>query len=210
MTGGQSKITTKVYPWHDLAWDLALADGIDPASIDSRFEEYSEISTHLLRDILEGKVPVRKPNGNPLHGDPKLFKIRGPDNPHLTVDEGNAWLKKNRYLQVWAPDDSKKTQAAQVDNKAELASTAPANNWRHQIQAAAYKRWLELRATGACPSVNSISELMAIWCRDNNIKGDKGQDPRAGTIRNTVLNAKSWTPPQHSPEQAQKHLAQTA
>ena len=43
-----------------------------------------------------------------------------------------------------------------------------------------------------------------------NIKGGKGQNPRAGTIRNTVLGAGHWTPPHHSVEQAKKYVEQIA
>lgn len=113
MTSESNKVSARVYPWHDLAWDLALADGMDPAQIESRlaaskFEGIedainTEISTSLWRDLLEGKVPVRKANGNPLEDDSKQFRMRGPDTPHLTADEGNEWLKKNRYRQVWEP-----------------------------------------------------------------------------------------------------------
>jgi|GEM_PF-6340740 len=181
MTSGSNKVSARVYPWYDLAWDLALADGMDPAIIESRFPKErcadvgealhaaklardkriramkkpktiseeerlnlsqaineekhrhldvmsqiikddenqwkesqsiqddinTDIGTHLWRDILEGKVPVRKANGNPLRGESKQFQWRGPDTPHLTADEGNEWLKKTRYLQVWEPGDLK-------------------------------------------------------------------------------------------------------
>jgi hypothetical protein len=152
MVSESKKTSVRVYPWHDLAWDLALAGGMDPLEIELRSKkneildkprrwlrsnlpdkskvkhtteqlrlevEYekeaaaiqndvnTDISTHLWRSILEGNLPVRKANGDPLTGDPKQFKMRGPDTPHLTVAEGNAWLTKNRYLQVWKPGDLK-------------------------------------------------------------------------------------------------------
>lgn len=137
MGSGSNKVSARVYPWHDLGWDLALADGMVPAQIETRFaannlegidncdmqareaasiqdDINTDISTHLWRDILEGKVPVRKANGNPLKGESKQFKRRGPDTPHLTVAEGNEWLTKNRYLQVWAPGDLKNPNVVPV------------------------------------------------------------------------------------------------
>lgn len=95
----------------------------------------------------------------------------------------------------------------------EPASDAPAPakpNWRHLIQAEAREHWLRLRASGCNPSIYSICSDMARWCADNGIKGDKGQDPKAGTIRNTVLGGGHWTPPHHSVAEAKKHIAQIA
>jgi hypothetical protein len=89
-------------------------------------------------------------------------------------------------------------------------SKPPILDWRMQIQAEAYEYWLRLRASGCNPSVHSICPYMAKWCVEKDIKGGKGQNPRAGTIRNTVLGAGHWTPPFHSVEQAKKHVAQIA
>lgn len=83
-------------------------------------------------------------------------------------------------------------------------------NWRHLIQAEAREHWLRLRASGCNPSVYSICGDMAKWCADNKIKGDKGQDPKAGTIRNTVLGGGNWTPPHHSVAEAKNYIAQIA
>lgn len=89
--------------------------------------------------------------------------------------------------------------------------TDPAKpNWRHLIQAEAWEHWLRLRASGCNPSVYSISGDLAKWCADKGIKGDKGQDPKAGTIRNSVLGGGNWTPPHHSVSEAKKYIAQTA
>ena len=248
------KISIRVYPWHDLAWDLALAEGMDPAEIERRHKANEDddwsselkvgevvdlrrtftkgqiresmdreqetasiqdaintnISTHLWRDILQGKLPVRKANGNPLEGEPTQFKMRGPDTPHLTLGEGNDWLTKNRYLQEWVPSDLKNPKGANRNGAGRPDSAAPVTNWRHLVQAEAYEHWLRLRASGANPSVFSICPDMAKWCAQQGIKGDKKQDPKAGTIRNTVLGAGHWKPPPHSVEQAKDHVAQTA
>ena len=234
MGSGSNKVSARVYPWYDLGWDLALADGMVSAQIETRFaannlegidncdmqareaasiqdDINTDISTHLWRDILEGKVPVRKANGNPLKGESKQFEMRGPATPHLTVAEGNEWLKENRYLQVWVPGDLKRTKDGQDHSARASDDAATVTNWRHRVQAEAYEHWLRLRASGCNPSVNSICPDMAKWCIDNNIKGDKGQNPRAGTIRNAVLGGSSgWVPPHHSIAEAKKYIAQIA
>ena len=76
--------------------------------------------------------------------------------------------------------------------------------WRACVQEAAYLRWCEINASGATPSVHSICPLMAQWCVENNVKNDFNQHPSAGSIRNSVLNAKSWEPPRMSREDAKK------
>jgi hypothetical protein len=84
----------------------------------------------------------------------------------------------------------------------------PLINWRHRVQEEAWEHWLQLRASGGNPTVHSICDFIAKWCTDQDIKGGKGQNPRAGTLRNTVLGAGHWTPPPHSVEEAKKHIAQ--
>jgi len=83
-------------------------------------------------------------------------------------------------------------------------------NWRMQIQAEAWEHWIRLRAMGCNPSVHSICEDLARWCITQDVRGDLGQNPRSGTIRNAVLGAGHWTPPQHSVEQAKEHVARVA
>lgn len=76
--------------------------------------------------------------------------------------------------------------------------------WRSEVQKAAYFRWCQSLAHGSNPSVHSISEEMARWCVENNVKNDYNQRPSAGSIRNSVLNAKSWQPPNMSRERAKE------
>ena len=83
-------------------------------------------------------------------------------------------------------------------------------DWRMQIQAEAWEHWIRLRAMGCNPSVHSICDDMAKWCIAHNVRGDLNQNPRSGTIRNAVLAAGHWTPPQHSVEQAKAHVARVA
>jgi len=95
---------------------------------------------------------------------------------------------------------------------AEIADSMvqPKVDWRYVVQAEAYEHWLRLRARGCSPSVYSISQWLATWCIENNVKGGKGQFPSSGTIRNSVIAGKNWIPPQHSVAQAKKHVDQIA
>jgi hypothetical protein len=112
---------------------------------------------------------------------------------------------------VAATSSTEQNTATSEPNVTDGDATGSAkSNWRYLIQTAAWDHWLRLRASGCNPSVYSICEDMAKWCIEKDIKGDKGQNPRAGTIRNAVLGAGHWVPPHHSVVEAQKYIAQTA
>jgi len=113
----------KVYLWSDLPWDIAIAQGMKPDSVLNELDAIKDkdsddwwlesqklesiantkLAEKLWLDIYNGKLPVRKSNGDPLEGDPKKFQVVGVNAPHLTRDEGNAWLQANRYQQIWGP-----------------------------------------------------------------------------------------------------------
>ena len=115
------------------------------------------------------------------------------------------------YTSSGVPD----TRPEQVETHPKLSATGDdgtsSTNWRHLVQAEAYEHWLRLRASGCNPSVYSICDDMAKWCVKHGIRGDKNQDPKAGTIRNTVLSGSSgWVPPHQSIDEAKKYIAQIA
>lgn len=123
------------------------------------------------------------------------------------------WPDLPSEFPIAAPKATSKPSAATVEPAPMVdvpTKTAPLSNWKYKVQAEAWEHWLRLRAYGCNPSVHSICEDMARWCTKENIKGGKGQNPRAGTIRNTVLGAGHWTPPSHSVAEATKYLAQIA
>jgi hypothetical protein len=113
----------KLYVWSDLPWDIAVAQGMKPDSVfndldwieDKDSNEWwlasqklesiakTKLAEKLWLDIYNGKLPVRKSNGDPLDGDSKKFHVVGVNAPHLTCEEGNAWLRANRYQQIWSP-----------------------------------------------------------------------------------------------------------
>lgn len=157
----------------------------------------------------------------PMHGVLMRYTIAellpGEPDFETTIDDcrvtGNAVnALADAYIDEPAPaTDTAPAQTAPAPVVAASDGPAPAKpNWRHLIQAEAREHWLRLRASGCNPSIYSICSDMARWCADNGIKGDKGQDPKAGTIRNTVLGGGHWTPPHHSVAEAKKYIAQIA
>ena len=86
-------------------------------------------------------------------------------------------------------------------------SVAPA---RLRIQQEATEEWIRWLARGGNPTVHSVSYVLATWCAKNDVKTVGKVNPRAGTIRNTILGAGHWTPPDLSREKAKAHVARLA
>jgi len=116
----------KVYPWSQMAEDIARAKGADFNSLEERLfnaspqfndekswseankvqvEAHTQMATELWEDILSGKVLPRDPTGKPIRTDPKALPFSGLGTPHLSASEGNEWLKSRGYLDDWKPDD---------------------------------------------------------------------------------------------------------
>ena len=113
----------KVYLWSDLPWDIALAQGMRLDSVfndldaikDKSSDEWwvesqkllsiakTKLAEKLWLDIYNGKLLVRRANGDPLDGDSTAFHLMGVNAPHLTREEGNKWLLDNRYQHSWNP-----------------------------------------------------------------------------------------------------------
>jgi hypothetical protein len=130
----------------------------------------TQIATEMWGDIIAGNLLVRAANGEPMTDDPKFFKPIGATRPHLTANEGNDWLKKNRYLEVWKPETDQ-PQAEQVDSPTRESSKATnlTGSWKIKIQVEATARFNAQRKFGASPTVHSMVDDMAKWCRDNDL-----------------------------------------
>lgn len=91
-----------LYAWHQLAADVALGYKLTE-------ESELQMATQLSQAIQTGAVNCWQVNGEPIRGEVALENIRNPV-PHLTVAEGNAWLKRAGYLQEWAPATVRSTK----------------------------------------------------------------------------------------------------
>ena len=88
-----------LYAWHQLAADIALSYQLTE-------DRELVMATELSLAIQTGKVQCWNANGDPIRGAVSLENFRNPL-PHLTVTEGNAWLKSKGYLQEWTPSVKK-------------------------------------------------------------------------------------------------------
>lgn len=91
-----------LYPWHQLATDVALTNKL------SDIREL-EMATKLSQAIQTGEVSCWHVDGTPIRGAVALENIRN-ITPHLTIAEGNAWLKRAGYLQDWTPAKDRHTK----------------------------------------------------------------------------------------------------
>lgn len=82
-------------------------------------------------------------------------------------------------------------------HNSEVQSAQPtetsSSNWKLLIQAEAAKRWKALRAAGANPTLHSIRDDLAIWCRNEGVKTKTGINPNSKYIYRHVL--RNWAPP---------------
>ena len=88
----------RVYTWYQLAKDVAISN-------DLQADSELQMATELNRAIQTGNVQCWKENGDPIRSAIPLENQRR-QVPHLTVFEGNAWLKRNGYLHEWEPAES--------------------------------------------------------------------------------------------------------
>lgn len=84
-----------LYPWYRLISDVALA-------YDIKKDREEKMATELSQAIQTGDLQCWQENGDPIRGAVPFDQIRRLS-PHLTVAEGNAWLKRKGYLQEWKP-----------------------------------------------------------------------------------------------------------
>jgi hypothetical protein len=108
-----------VYPWSDVAWDLAKAAGIDPQHVsdcllqltdeDTESEKKlleqlnTDLATKLWVSLLTGEVPARDSNGKPLKLPLNPNCYHGQHTPFVSVADINIWLKKQNRLDEWKP-----------------------------------------------------------------------------------------------------------
>lgn len=167
----------------------------------------------LFRLAISGELTFKSAQGVPLPSCADAFYLGFVDLHDFcewAARVGSTGIPKDPHALAKALGFDVEPQAVPVvANSASDGVEPDAPDWRMQIQAEAYARWLRLRASGCNPTVHSICDDIAKWCIEQNIKGGKGQNPRAGTIRNTVLGAGHWTPPHHSVAEA-KQVAQIA
>lgn len=186
---------------------VMLISGHDPKS--APFYEDDEANESWLARLVWRGARHFSPSGKRLSVESWLEWITiGTDDYPRTYPIGfgpelkSAFGKSKSGLRVLEKALSGTTQEAPISIREIKVKGA----WRAKIQEAAFDRWCEMYANGSNPSVHGMSLIMAHWCVLNNVKNDYNQHPSAGSIRNTVLNARNWEPPSMSREMAKAYL----
>jgi len=82
-------------------------------------------------------------------------------------------------------------------------------DWRNAVRAEAWEQWVKILAENGTPTLQNVSEYLAAWCAQMNIRTDTDRTPQASYIKTHVICAKYWVPPRAmSREAAKKHLAE--
>jgi len=120
--------------------------------------------------------------------------------PRHTIDEVAYFLRNSSQASVSAtvgemcilPPPAKETQqVASLESKPEPEFA----NWKMRVQAEATARFLRLYGAGANPTISSIKDDLAVWCRENKVVTDSGIVPSAEYLRTHVLSSSHWKRP---------------
>ncbi len=111
---------------------------------------------------------------------------------------GTADLKSNN--ETHRSDNVDESSEVQVQHRASPNAIADdkindIGNWKTKVQEEAAIRFKKLRKAGASPTVHSLLDGLASWCRENDIKTTGGIYPTSGYLRTHVLGGRHWTPP---------------
>jgi hypothetical protein len=123
------------------------------------------------------------------HDATTTLQIRDPGEytPLITAESFSNWLVANGSTLRFKKPKRKVTAPKNVPQRS--------TNWKNLIQIEAGRKLRALRAAGANPTVSSILNDMATWCRENNIKTTNGIFPSPNYLRTHVLGGKHWTRP---------------
>lgn len=114
----------------------------------------------------------------------------------LTSENIKKWIRDKELDYLWPAVPTPPT-VAPVNTQPAPARAEPENSthWKMRVQVGAAEHWRTLRQCGANPTVASIVDHMAKWCKTNSVLTDGGINPKASYLRTHVLGGKHWTPP---------------
>lgn len=125
------------------------------------------------------------------------------DNQRFARTEIHRWLGavglKSSYTfesqQKYALPVSPSLEEEMPGPMEESVGVKPPTGWKMKVQKAATLHWKDMRTAGGNPTVSSIVDSMAKWCRENSVLTDGGINPSANYLRTHVLGGKHWMPP---------------
>ena len=149
----------------------------------------------MAQAAFDGKLTVRSPRGHDQYAP-----TTPPDTTYIyyyltTPDDVNKWANSRGFTWRWEVQPPTPQATPPVAESAFPEPSPELRHWKMRVQSAAAEHWKALRASGANPTVSSIVDWMANWCRDNNVLTDNGINPSSGYLRTHVLGGGNWTPP---------------
>jgi hypothetical protein len=188
--------------------DVVVRDPDDPSSPygvspDTSWEVRMLISAVLTHDLTSAPANIAAPTGTTKVVRTSLIPwLRTFGEYGFLADGLSSPASKHTAVAI----GSTPIEAPEDDN------INPLDDWKMQCQAEAYEQWFRLRATGANPSVRGISEHIARWCVQNEIRTTGNTIcPSHAYLKTHVLGGKHWKPPLNmTVEAAKAHVAQVA
>lgn len=110
----------KVYPWQDVAWDIAKDQGMDVNALGNMTSEQAwaaaktKLSSEIGLALLQGKLQALNSVGDPIKPENIIqANIVRHNYLHVSPKHVNPWLEQNGYLYEWNPQQTQ-TQSTPV------------------------------------------------------------------------------------------------
>ena len=205
-------MTKDFYPWHQMPWDLAIANGMDPEALEIESSQahqsgnweagenlqeliYTGMATKLFKGLINKEIPACNSNGHPLDVIDCHLPMKGPGMPYISITQGNLWLKNMGYeAEFWEPEKLPIESGPRPKDATVLSQRLDPIKRRRDVlemfRAAGGKRPKEGRSKGTRGALQRVVEQTGID-KDTLAKMlDKAIEEKRGTDRFAQLTAK--------------------
>jgi len=147
---------------------------------------HNAMQDRLHDAVIRGELEVL----DPQTGLPYKPTVRRDFYERISTAKLNAWFKlKSVPYQL----EGHRTPDVAVAGKQVDSDDSLPGGWKMRVQQEAGAMWKRLRDANCSPTKHNIKGDLAKWCRDNEVKTDRGVFPDEDYIYRHVL--RRWTPP---------------
>jgi hypothetical protein len=195
----------------------ALSVDIDPNSMESERGNWMTEASHgpffttdsfpstEIKEEFALRLRVLKANlGNREYFTPGILSMIGAAYHYVQLDEFAYWAVNIMGWQTAPPEFigiatqrkfAESVSSEQPSGKDQPTGVEKSEHWKMIIQSEAANLWKRLVTQGCSPSISSIVDDMAKWCREKKVLTGGDFYPSREYLRRHVLSKKHWTPP---------------